>query len=98
MRGATHGNIGRMVVRQGIELVTIALIIGIAGALAIGRALRSLLFATSPNDPATYAVGVSVLTSVALLACWIPQGEQAPRSRTGRPVRVRWLQSLPIDH
>jgi putative ABC transport system permease protein len=70
--GATSAEIRRMVVRQGMRLVAIALAVGVIGALATGRLLGSLLFGVSPRDPLTYAVVLGMLTAVALLACWIP--------------------------
>jgi putative ABC transport system permease protein len=70
--GATSVEIRRMVVRQGMRLVVIALGIGVISALAAGRLLASLLFGVSPRDPVTYVVVLGMLTAVALLACWIP--------------------------
>jgi putative ABC transport system permease protein len=48
------------------------LAIGMAGALALTRLLGSLLFGISPRDPVTLIVVAAVLSSVALLACYIP--------------------------
>jgi ABC-type antimicrobial peptide transport system permease subunit len=70
--GAKRSDVQRMVVGQGMGIVAIALVLGVAGALAIGRVIGSLLFGVSPGDPATYATVVGVLLAVALLACWIP--------------------------
>ena len=41
-------------------------------ALALARALQTLLFEVKPNDPLTFAVIPLVLAGVALLACWLP--------------------------
>jgi len=70
--GAKRSDVQRMVVRQGMRLVLIALALGAAGALAAGRLLESLLFGVSRTDPVTYAVVMGVLLGVAMLACWIP--------------------------
>ena len=70
--GAERADVRRMVVGQGMGLVTIALALGLGGALATGRLLGSLLYGVSPRDPVTYAIVVGVLIAVALLACWIP--------------------------
>jgi ABC-type antimicrobial peptide transport system permease subunit len=70
--GATSSDVQRMVVREGMGIVAIALIVGVGAALVIGRAIGSLLFSVSPGDPATYVTVVGVLLAVALLACWIP--------------------------
>ena len=70
--GAQQSEVRRMVVRQGMSIVTIALGLGVAGALASGRLIGSLLFGVSPRDPGTYAAVVGMLIAVALLACWVP--------------------------
>jgi ABC-type antimicrobial peptide transport system permease subunit len=70
--GARRSEVQGMVVRQGMSIVTIAIALGILGALATGRLLESLLFGVSPRDPLTYGTVVGMLLVVALLACWIP--------------------------
>jgi len=70
--GAGRSEVQRMVVRQGMTMVALALALGVAGALAASRLLRSLLFEVSPDDPATYVAVVGILSAVALAACWIP--------------------------
>jgi putative ABC transport system permease protein len=62
----------KLVIRQGMGLVLLGATIGIAGAVALTRVLKNLLFGISPTDPLTFAAVVLVLTFVALLACWIP--------------------------
>ena len=61
-----------MVLRQGLRLVGVGLLIGLAGALALTRLLRGLLFGVSPSDPITFAAVPLLLLCVALLACWLP--------------------------
>ena len=48
------------------------LILGAAGALAIGRLLGSYLYAVEPRDPAALAIAVTGLAALAVLAAWIP--------------------------
>jgi len=50
----------------------IGLAVGIAGALALTRAMQSLLFGVGATDPVTLAGVVLLLGSAALLACYIP--------------------------
>ena len=70
--GAGRGDVLRMILGEGLLLALIGIAIGIAGALALTRFLRSLLFEIKPTDPATY-VGVAILLAVvALAACYIP--------------------------
>jgi putative ABC transport system permease protein len=82
--GAQRSEVRRMVIRQGMGLVTIALALGIVGALATSRLIGSLLYGVSSRDPRIYAVVVSVLMAVALLACWIP----ARRASAVDPMRA----------
>jgi ABC-type antimicrobial peptide transport system permease subunit len=70
--GAQRRDILRLVLRQGFTLVALGIALGLAGAIAATRALRSLLFGVSPTDPATFALIPLLLALVALLACWFP--------------------------
>ena len=70
--GAQPGNVLWMVIREGMVLASVGIILGVGGALALGRVLQSLLFEIKPTDPPTF-VGVAILLMVvALAACWIP--------------------------
>jgi hypothetical protein len=70
--GAERMDVQRMVLGQGMGIVAAAVAIGVAGALAAGRLLRTLLFEVSPADPAVYVAVVLLLLGVAFLACWLP--------------------------
>jgi predicted permease len=70
--GATASDVLRLVVRQGFKLAAIGIALGLAGALAITRILKSLLHGLSPTDPLTFAVISVLLVLVALVACWLP--------------------------
>jgi predicted permease len=70
--GALPGHLYGMVLRQGMAPVGIGLLVGIAGALALGRLLRSLLYEISPYDPWIIAAAVVVTLTVALAACYLP--------------------------
>ncbi|MEP6777150.1 MAG: FtsX-like permease family protein, partial [Chthoniobacterales bacterium] len=70
--GATQSNIRALILGQGMRLLAVGLIIGLAGALALSRVLGSFLFEVKAVDPAIYA-GVSLLLGVAaVFACWLP--------------------------
>ncbi|HST53136.1 MAG TPA: ABC transporter permease [Pyrinomonadaceae bacterium] len=70
--GAQGRDVLGLVVGQGLLLAAVGLALGLAGALALTRLMRSLLYEVSTTDPATY-VGISaLLLLVALLACLIP--------------------------
>jgi putative ABC transport system permease protein len=70
--GAQRRDVLRMVVGEGMLLAGTGVALGIGGALALSRFLRSLLFEIKPTDPATFVAVAVVLTLVALLACYIP--------------------------
>ena len=62
----------RLIVRQGLQLVLVGVIAGLAAAVLSARLLRSLLFNVSATDPLAL-MGVSAgLLLVAALACLIP--------------------------
>ena len=70
--GATPRSVLQLIVRQGMKVVLIGVGIGLAGGLALGRAVSSLVFGVQVHDPATFSVVAVVLTAVALAACIIP--------------------------
>lgn len=70
--GARPRDVLRMVLRRGLLLTGIGLVMGIAGALALGRVVQSLLFNTSASDPVTLAAVAVLLALVALLASYLP--------------------------
>lgn len=70
--GAKATDVLRMVLRDGAKLAAIGVVTGLAGAFALTRVMASLLYGVSAVDPFTF-VGTSVLlTSVALLASYLP--------------------------
>ncbi len=70
--GAQPANVLRMVIREGMLLAAAGIVAGIAGALALGRVLQSLLFEVKPTDPATFVCVAVALALVAAAACYIP--------------------------
>jgi predicted permease len=82
--GATKGRVFRLVLREGIWLVTIGVVAGLAIAISAGRLLQTFLFGVSPADAATIAAVVLLLAAVGTLACVIP----ARRAMAVDPVTV----------
>src|SRR5262245_16014475 len=70
--GAQRGDVSRLVIGEGMKLVLIGALLGLGGALALTRFLKTLLFGVSATDPLTFIVIAALLIIVALLACWIP--------------------------
>ena len=70
--GAQRSHVLRLVVRDGMTVALLGIGAGVAGAFALGRVISGLLFGVPAQDPATFALVASILTAVALLACWLP--------------------------
>ena len=70
--GARPSDVLRLVVGRGMRLALAGVGIGLLGALALTRLLKSMLFGVSAADPLTYLVIALLLSAVALLACLIP--------------------------
>ncbi|HVQ15394.1 MAG TPA: ABC transporter permease, partial [Vicinamibacterales bacterium] len=70
--GAEPQWIRRMVVGQGLKLVSIGLVVGAIGSYLAARAVASLLYQTESHDPVTFATVPAVLALTALLACALP--------------------------
>jgi predicted permease len=70
--GAAPARVRRMVVGRGVSLALGGTIIGLVGAVALGRLMQSMLFGISPTDPVSYAAVVVVLLVIAAVASYIP--------------------------
>ena len=70
--GARPRDVLALVLRRGMGLVLVGMILGLAGALALARLLRFLLFGIGPADPLAIAGMTALLLAVALLACYLP--------------------------
>lgn len=63
--------IGR-VIKDGFWLAAIGSVIGACGAIALTRLMANMVYGVSVRDPMTFAVGILLVTAVALAASWIP--------------------------
>jgi ABC-type antimicrobial peptide transport system permease subunit len=70
--GAARSDVVRLVLGRSMRLTGVGLLIGLAGALAVGQALRSQLFGVGPRDPLTFAGVGLLLAAVALIASALP--------------------------
>jgi putative ABC transport system permease protein len=70
--GAQPRDILALVLAQGMKPALVGMVVGLAGALAMSRVLRSLLFETSPLDARMLAVAAAALGMAALAACVAP--------------------------
>jgi predicted permease len=70
--GASRSNILRLILGDGVRLIAIGGVLGLAASLEVSHLLRSMLFSIGPHDPATF-IGVTLLLMlVALAATLIP--------------------------
>jgi putative ABC transport system permease protein len=70
--GAQKSNVLSLVIAHGMKLVLAGVVIGLLSALALTRALTSLLYEVKPTDPLTLAAVSLLLLAIALIACWLP--------------------------
>ena len=70
--GARAIDVLKLIIRDGLVLVSIGVALGLAGAYALTRLMTTLLFGVTPTDGLTIVVVSAVLTGIALLACFIP--------------------------
>ena len=82
--GASHTDILKMVVSDGMKPILVGIAIGIAGALALTRVVASLIFGVRPSDPLTFTGVGCLLITVGILANLLP----AYRATRIEPVRT----------
>jgi putative ABC transport system permease protein len=70
--GASKAVVLGMVLRRATKLLVIGASLGVAGALASGRLLASLLYGVRATDPLAIAAAVAVLAAAAFLAATVP--------------------------
>jgi ABC-type antimicrobial peptide transport system permease subunit len=70
--GATRAAVMRLMLDSSLRAVGIGLLLGIAGALLLSRALRASLFGISGTDVVSYAAACLLLAITATVACWRP--------------------------
>ena len=70
--GAGKSDVLRLVIGQGMMPAILGLVLGVIGALGLTRFMTSLLYGVKPTDPLTFMLVSALLTSVALLASYLP--------------------------
>jgi putative ABC transport system permease protein len=70
--GADPRDVLTLVLREGMTPVAVGILIGLAGAALLARAMKTLLFGVDAFDPMTFAAVAGALTAVAFAACYLP--------------------------
>jgi len=70
--GAAARDVVKMVLGQGLRLLTLGLVIGLVSSLALSRLITSELWGVSPHDPLALLGVAALLLLIGLLACWVP--------------------------
>jgi hypothetical protein len=70
--GATAAHIRNLVIGEGLGLMSIGLVIGLAISLVTAQLLRGLLFETSELDPASLLATLLIVVCVAVIASYVP--------------------------
>jgi len=82
--GASHSDVLKMVIADGLKPILLGVGIGFAAALALGRVVSSLLYGVHSADPLTFAMVALLLVAVGLLATVVP----AYRATRVEPIRA----------
>ena len=70
--GAARRDVFKLVLGQGMALVSLGVILGLIGAFAASRALTSVLYDVGALDLPAFFLAILALGIVALIACWLP--------------------------
>lgn len=70
--GSPRGSVFRLILHSVLRLTVVGVLIGIAGAIVAGRAIRGLLVGVGPADPTVFASAVLILLVMALVAALVP--------------------------
>ncbi|HEY1939323.1 MAG TPA: ABC transporter permease [Candidatus Angelobacter sp.] len=70
--GAQKFDVLRMVLRDGARMTITGVILGLIGALALTRLMRTMLYGVRPTDPLTFVSVAALLCIIAMLACYVP--------------------------
>jgi predicted permease len=70
--GAELADVLRLVLGDGLRIVALGAVLGVAAALALGRLVESFLYGVTPGDPVSALAGVAVLLTATALASLVP--------------------------
>ena len=70
--GSTPRTTLTLVTREGLALIAIGVVLGLAGSVAATRLLGAMLYGVSPLDRATWAATTAILVAIGLIATLLP--------------------------
>ncbi len=70
--GASQADVRRLILRQGATLVAAGIVVGLAGAIAVTRAIRKFLLLAGATEPLMIGAVTVLLGAIALVACYLP--------------------------
>jgi predicted permease len=70
--GALRSHVIGIIAKRALVVAGAGVLIGVSGALALTRLMKSLLFGVSPTDGVTFVSVSALLVLVAMAAAWIP--------------------------
>lgn len=70
--GANRGAMLRLVLGQGVRLAAVGAVLGIVGAIAVLRVMRSMLFNVSSSDPMTLGGVILMICAIAVVTAYAP--------------------------
>jgi putative ABC transport system permease protein len=80
--GAQRSQVIARTLGRGLVVVSLGIVLGLAGALLLRGVLADMLFGIEATDPATFAGLSALLLVAAVAACWVP----ARRAASADPV------------
>ena len=70
--GGSPSEIVGLVLRDSMVPIGVGVVVGVAGAVALGRALRSVLYEVGPTDPVVLGTAALLLVTVGTVSAWVP--------------------------
>jgi predicted permease len=70
--GAQRRDVMKLVVVQGLILVSVGIVLGLLASFGLARVIQSLLFRVSPTNATTLIVAAASLFIIGLVACYLP--------------------------
>jgi ABC-type antimicrobial peptide transport system permease subunit len=70
--GADSRSVLLLVTSRGLLLAAMGIVLGVGGAFALSRAIRAMVYGTSPTDPAVFVGSAVLLATTVLIASYLP--------------------------